>query len=61
MWNFRFTGVSWSEKQKRILLTFDLDFGGLIFKRKLTATQGIIISDLSQPHPLKQEKFFQQF
>ncbi|MBN1981007.1 MAG: DUF5615 family PIN-like protein [Chitinivibrionales bacterium] len=35
--------LEYSENRKRILITFDLDFGELVFKKKAVATQGIII------------------
>lgn len=42
-----------SETQNRILLTFDLDFGELIFKQKIKATQGIILFRFIPVTPLE--------
>jgi predicted nuclease of predicted toxin-antitoxin system len=42
-----------SETQNRILLTFDLDFGELIFKHKLNASKGIILFRLIPFTPLE--------
>ena len=42
-----------SETQNRILLTFDFDFGELIFKEKLNASKGIILFRLIPFTPLE--------
>ena len=42
-----------SETQNRILLTFDLDFGELIFKNKIKATKGIVLFRIIPSSPLE--------
>jgi predicted nuclease of predicted toxin-antitoxin system len=42
-----------SENQNRLLLTFDLDFGEMIFKDKIKVTKGIVLFRLIPSSPLE--------
>jgi predicted nuclease of predicted toxin-antitoxin system len=41
--------LAWAEQEKRILLTFDKDFGELAYREKLPASCGIILLRIPTP------------
>lgn len=44
--------LAWAEREARVLLTFDKDFGELAWRRKLPATCGIVLFRLPMPGPM---------
>ena len=45
--------LAWAMREDRILLTFDMDFGELTWRRGLPATCGIVLFRLPMPPPDK--------
>jgi len=45
--------LDWAQRENRILLTFDRDFGELIFKKKYSAPAGVILFRFSPSFPLE--------
>jgi predicted nuclease of predicted toxin-antitoxin system len=43
--------LAWAEREQRLLLTFDKDFGQIAFNARLPATCGIVLFRLSMPLP----------
>lgn len=41
--------LAWAQTEARLLLTFDKDFGELVFGRGKAATPGVILLRISQP------------
>lgn len=43
--------LAWAERESRVLLTFDKDFGELAWRRGLSATCGIVLFRVPMPSP----------
>ena len=45
--------LAWAEREQRVLLTFDQDFGELAWRAGLPATCGIVLFRMPMPPPLE--------
>ena len=41
--------LAWAQTESRVLLTFDKDFGDLVYRRGATASTGVILLRIPQP------------
>jgi predicted nuclease of predicted toxin-antitoxin system len=43
--------LAWAQRENRLLITFDKDFGELAFRFKLPSSSGIVLFRISTPSP----------
>ncbi len=43
--------VAWARRERRVLLTFDKDFGAIAYDRGVSAPSGVILLRISTPSP----------